>query len=208
MTGGQDGYGESARCFDDVFTFSEGSRRSSDAGTTRPLALPSLAESSGRLGASSSYVQAPAPTDALTVSELNFILKAIQSCVGEFPAIELGSPADRPEHLRRWRYAVRQSLESAGPQVMAWWTWCWEVSEAAHKVYMRAPVMSREGIRVPERAHPRWVQIETWIKPRLLACLPQQLKKQLTQRGVQGIRDEVQDILFLILKTCCPGVAD
>ena len=28
------------------------------------------------------------------------------------------------------------------------------------------------------------------------------------QRGVQGVRDEVQDILFLVLKLCCPGAAD
>ena len=73
---------------------------------------------------------------------------------------------------------------------------------------MKAPVMNRERLVVNHRVPKKWMQVETWIRPRLLACLPQQLKKQLTQRGVQGVRDEVQDILFMILKACCPGIAD
>ena len=68
--------------------------------------------------------------------------------------------------------------------------------------------MSRETIRVQPRIPTKWQLLETWIKPRLVAALPQNLKKQLTERGMQGLKDEVQDILFLILKTCRPGAAD
>eukprot|EP00959_Pyramimonas_sp_CCMP1952_P304898 6381430-Pyramimonas_sp.AAC.1 len=72
---------------------------------------------------------------------------------------------------------------------------------------MKTSIMTREGITVKARNQPKWRQLETWIKPKLIACLPQLLKKQLTQRGVQGICDETQDILYLVLKTCCPGAA-
>ena len=73
---------------------------------------------------------------------------------------------------------------------------------------MRTQVLSREGIRIAPRNGNRWSQIETWIKPRLVASLPQQLKGQLLQRGEQGFRDEAQDVLYLILNTCCPGAAE
>ena len=73
---------------------------------------------------------------------------------------------------------------------------------------MKSPAMNREGIGVAPRSVPKCSQIETWAKPRLVAALPQLLKKQLLQRGEQGFRDEVQDILYLVLKTCCLGAAD
>ena len=68
--------------------------------------------------------------------------------------------------------------------------------------------MNREGLKVEQRASANYAQFEAWIKPRLVASMPQGIKKQLTARGVQGMRDEVADILFLVLKTCCPGAAD
>ena len=52
-----------------------------------------------------------AATESLSMGELNMILKIMQQCVGEFPNIELGGMAERPDHLRRWRYAVSASLE-------------------------------------------------------------------------------------------------
>ena len=209
--------------FDDVFDFLEQAGRGTSMvsahglGATPQFGLDSrfldarpAREVAGGHGVPTSEIHrgASVPADTLSIAELNMILKALQGCVGEFPTIVLGGMAERPEHLRKWRYAVRQSLEAAGPQVMTWWSWCWEVAESTHAIYMKAPVMNRESIKVAPRIPSRWAQLETWVKPRLLTCLPQLLKKQLTQRGIQGIRDEVQDILFLLLKTCCPGAAD
>ena len=45
----------------------------------------------------------PTPEEPLPMSELNFIMKALQSLVGEFATIELGHATDRPEVLRKWR---------------------------------------------------------------------------------------------------------
>ena len=68
--------------------------------------------------------------------------------------------------------------------------------------------MNREGLRVETRPSARYARIESWVKPRLIAAMPAGSKKQLAARGVQGLKDEVCDILYLSLKTCCPGAAD
>ena len=149
----------------------------------------------------------PSPEEPLTATELSFIMRAIQGLVGEFLTVELGGVADRPEALRKWRYATTTALESAGPQVTTWWHSCWEAAEDAHSVYMQAPVMNREGLKVVHRPSAKYAQIESWIKPRLIASMPQGIKRQLTARGVQGVRDEVCDILYLLQKSCYPGVA-
>ena len=143
-----------------------------------------------------------------TPQELTFISKAMQTCVGGFPTVELGGIAERPDHLRKWRYAVFQSLEAAGPHMTQWWSWCWQMAESAHSVYLAAPIMQREGVAVGPRNPSKWAQLETWIKPRVVAAMPQHLKKQLQQRGVQGVRDEVQDILYQLTKMCHPGTPD
>ena len=114
-------------------------------------------------------------------------MKAIQSLVGEFATVELGGVAERPEALRKWRYATQTALESAGPHVTTWWNSCWQAAEEAHSLYMKAPVMSREGLRVEKRPSAKYAQIESWIKPRLVAAMPQGIKKQLTAHGVQGM---------------------
>ena len=137
--------GEPPRSFDDVFTFFAGTGSGTSMVSGRdPEANPQVGTNShplrayrgvgptGGLDEASTHGHLRAtsvPTDVLTTGELSMILKAIQTCVGEFPTMELGSVAERPEHLRRWRYAVRQALEAAGHQVMDWWSWCWEVAE-------------------------------------------------------------------------------
>ena len=40
------------------------------------------------------------------------------------------------------------------------------------------------------------------------SILPENLKKQLLARGVQGVRDEVQDMLYMVLKLACSGAAE
>eukprot|EP00959_Pyramimonas_sp_CCMP1952_P299855 6272056-Pyramimonas_sp.AAC.1 len=95
------------------------------------------------------------------------ILKAIQSCVGEFPEIALGSLAERAEQLQEWRHVVGQALEAGGPHVTQRWGWCWQVAQDTHGVHLQAPIMNRETIRVQPRNPVKWQMLETWIKPRL-----------------------------------------
>ena len=123
-------------------------------------------------------------------------MKALQSLIGAFPSIELGGVAERPEALRKWRFATTTSLEAAGPHVTTWWDSCWAQAEAAHRLYLQAPVMNREGLRVQKSTSQRYAQLESWLKPRVLAAMPSGIRKQVTARGIQGIRDETQDILF------------
>ena len=147
------------------------------------------------------------PSDSLSQGELSMILKSMQQ-VGEFPQIELGQASERPMNFRRWRYAVTSAMESAGIHVTDWWQWSLQIAEQHHRVYVQAPIMARESIVIADTVPNKWRQLELWFRPRVLACLPQVLKKTLTQRGVDGMRDEVQDILFLVFKTIAPGAAD
>ena len=143
-----------------------------------------------------------------TQTELGFILRAMQANLGEFPKIELGATADRPAHLRRWRYVTHTALDICGDHVTTWWSWCWNVAEQVHAIYLERPIMDREGMTVGPRCPQQWKQLQTWIKPRVLQVLPQQLMKQLQLRGEQGIQDEVQDVFFALLKLCHPGAQD
>ena len=69
-------------------------------------------------------IASPSPENPLTVHALNFIMKAIQSLIGEFPSMELGGVAERPEALRKWRFATTTALEAAGPRATTWWDSC------------------------------------------------------------------------------------
>lgn len=209
------------RSFDDVFTFI-GASAAPSSGIAHEPGGPTIWPTRARqLDSAAIPVAAPGleqhalvdlgvptPEEPLSTSELNFIMKAIQGLVGEFPTVELGGIAERPEVLRKWRYATQTALEAAGPQVTTWWTSCWQAAEEAHSLYMKAPVMNREGLRVERRPKAKYALIESWIKPRLVTAMPQGIKKQIAARGAQGMRDEVCDVLYLLLKTCCSGAAD
>ena len=144
----------------------------------------------------------------LSNGDLGMILKLLQQIVGEFPTIILRGMAERPEDMRKWRYAVLTSLKAAGPIVESWWKWCVSSADLTHRLYVQSPIMTREGITVAHRTPTKWLQLESWIRPKLIACLPDNLKKQLTARGMQDIEDECQDIIYLLTKSCMPGAAD
>ena len=75
------------------------------------------------------------------------------------------------------------------------WKAAWAAADETFALYLKAPVMNREGLRVTARMGDRFALIESWVKPRLLAAMPAGIKKQLTARGVQGLNDEAGDIL-------------
>ena len=134
---------EVPRCFDDVFSFFEGqSGKVPTLGAqpvvpTQPdnlLSYAQQAQPTDRPSSSFRGTEAP-PASASpgpSAQELNFILKAIQTCVREWPEVQLGGIAERPEQLRKWKFVVLTSLETAGPHMTAWWSWCWQVAEHTH----------------------------------------------------------------------------
>ena len=67
--------------------------------------------------------------------------------------------------------------------------------------------MTRGSVVVEERTPVRYQQLEMLIRPKLIGCMPDNLKKALTARGTQSIEDECQDILYLLTKACRPGAA-
>ena len=164
---------EAPRSFDDVFSFFENGSGARGPGEVRhepgqqPLREPQANTlnhgvgptmgpgiSSQGLGEVLDEVSSSPST-----AELNLILRAVQACVGEFPTIELGAVAERPEHLRKWHYSVFQILEAAGPQVIEWWSWCWNKAEESHNLYQKAPIMIREGINVDHETRHNGVKL-------------------------------------------------
>ena len=137
------------RSFGDVFTFIGASAAQSSGSGREPGGSIHWPTRAGQFDSAAIPVAAPGleqpapvdlggppPEEPLSTSELNFIMKAIQGLVGEFPTVELGGIAERPEVLRKWRYATQTALEAAGPQVTTWWTSCWQAAEEAHSLYM------------------------------------------------------------------------
>ena len=102
-----------------------------------------------------------------------------------------------------------ESLRATGHHVEQWWEWCWRLAEQEHDKYLVAPMMQREQIRVQQRVPAEWAQIATWIYPKFVGSLPQQLKKQVTEMSVHGrVRYEAQDLMFLLLKQASPGAQE
>ena len=55
--------------------------------------------------------------------------------------------------------------------MIAWWTPVWAAAEEAFGLYLKAPVMNREGLRVVRRPSARYAFLEAWAKPRLIASM-------------------------------------
>ena len=196
--------GTNARGFDEVMGFFTGgvnfdmggrpNQNGCSTPTTNLVAAASAANQPSSfqdgLNQPAGYVSRVATSDTLSNSDLVIILRVLQQCLGDFPTITLRSMAERPEDLREWKYAVATSLKAAGPHVQEWWTWVNTTAELTHKLYARAPIMAREGIAVGQRTPGKFLQLECWIRPKLISCLPENLKRQLTQRGIQGGVDD------------------
>ena len=88
----------------------------------------------------------------LSNGDLGMMLKLLQQMVAEFPTIILRGMAERPEDMRKWRYAVLTSLKAAGPIVESWWKWWVSSADLTHRLYVQSPIMIREGITVAHRS--------------------------------------------------------
>ena len=109
---------------------------------------------------------------APSMAELSMILKTLQSMVPEFPKLEVGELGTRPRRLQQWLLNVTQALEPAGHHVMSWWQWDRNSAECTHCIFLTKPLDQREIIFPPEPIPAHLAQVESWMRPRILACLP------------------------------------
>ena len=100
------------------------------------------------------------------------ISKTFQSLVPELPKLEPGEPGTRARWFRQWLTTVTQALEPDGPYVSAWWSWIRTSAENAHNILVTKPLDQREQIYPRESIPPQFSQLESWLRPRVLACLP------------------------------------
>ena len=170
-----------------------------------------LSHSAGSAGPStfqSMSVVSPAPVATPSMGELNMILKTLQTLVPEFPKLDPGDPSTRARRFQQWLLQVTQSLEPAGSHVAAWWSWVLTTAEQAHRVMTIRPVDQRENI-IPREAFPlQFVQVESWLRPRIFACIPKTQREWVYLRAQQGVVDPSNVLLFYAYKFFAPGSPD
>ena len=101
--------------------------------------------------------------------------------------------------------SVTQALEPAGPHVTAWWTWVRTTAENTHKVFISQPIDQREHVFPLDEIPVGYSQVESWMRPRILASLPKNQRSWVDQRAQTGVHDQSHVLVFYLFKTFTPG---
>ena len=133
------------------------------------------------------------------------LLKTVQAFVPDFPKLEMGEPATRATRMLNWFTSIEQSVNPAGPHLIQWWQWCRQEAQGAYDIFLAAPTHQRESIMPAAPTPMAWLQIEAWIRPRVLEALPKDIKEWVNMRARQGKLDAVQVLLFYLMKSFSPG---
>ena len=142
---------------------------------------------------------------APSMGELNMILKILQSLVPEFSKLELGEPGTRARRLQQWLLQVSQAIEPAGPYVTSWWQWVRQSAESTHHIYLTKPLDQREQVCPREILPTQYAQVESWLRPRILATLPKQQKDWVDLRAQAGQQDPSNVLVYYLFKLFSPG---
>ena len=70
------------------------------------------------------------------------------------------------------------------------------------------PVGQRENITPREAVLPQFVQVESWLRPRILACIPKTQREWVDLRAQQRVVDPSNVLLFYAYKFFAPGSPD
>lgn len=146
----------------------------------------------------------PASMDPPSMAELNLILKTVQTLVPEFPKLEPGDPGTRARRLQQWLLQISQALEPAGPHVTSWWNWVCTSAQTTHNVFVTKPLDQREHIFPHDVIPPQFAQVESWMRPRILACLPKSQRDWVDLRAQTGVVDQSNVLVFYLYKLFVP----
>ena len=123
------------------------------------------------------FLEEDASPQTLSAAELGMLLKSIQAFVPEFPRLEMGDPVTRANRLLAWKISVQQAINPAGPHLIQWWKWCQKEADQAYKVFLKTAMHERKTI-IPISTMPSaWMQVEAWIRPRILEALPKDIRE-------------------------------
>ena len=183
-----------------------------ESAATPPISREAeLSQSAGMSGPSTFQPMSavsPASVATPSMAELNMILKTLQTLVPEFPKLDPGDPSTPARSFQQWLLQVVQSLEPAGSHVTSWWSWVRTTAEQAHRVMTTRPVDQRENIIPREAGPPQFVQVEPWLRPRILACIVKTQREWVNLRAQQGVVDPSNVLLFYAYKFFAPGSPD
>ena len=135
-------------------------------------------------------------------------MKAIAAFIGELPKLEFGDSATRASRLQTWLGAVSQAVQPAGPHLIKWWQWVQQEAERAHKLFLVTPVMSRESILPTASIPDPWLQLESWMRPKLLEVLTKDIRDWVNMRARQNVIDPSHVLVFYLMKSFSPGGAE
>ena len=141
-----------------------------------------------------------APVPAPSTAELNMVLKLLQTFVPEFPKLEAGDPGTRARRLQQWLQQVSQAIEPAGHHVISWWSWVRTSAESNHRVFLTKALDQREQVFPRDAVPLQHTVVESWMRPRILACLPKAQKDWVDLRAQAGAVDTSNILVFYLFK--------
>ena len=103
-------------------------------------------------------------------------MKTLQIFVPEVPKLQAGESATRARRLLQWFQQVTQALEPAGHHVTSWWTWVRLSAHSTHIIFLTKPLDQQDQIYPQELVPPHFAEVESWMRPRILACLPNHVR--------------------------------
>ena len=129
------------------------------------------------------------------------LLKMLDTFLKELPRLELGDASTRAHRLLTWKVAVQQQITPAGRRLKAWWKWCIGQAETTYDVFLLAGIHEREAI-VPKAQMPvEWEQLESWMRPKVIECLPKDIREWTNMRGRLGYIDDSHILLFHLMSS-------
>jgi len=142
------------------------------------------------------------------MTELNMILKMIQTFLIELPKIQLGDVSTRANRLIAWKTEIDQALVPIGTHMRNWWRWCMTQAQKTYTRFLAASIQERESV-MPSLPMPEiWVQIDSWMRTKLPESIPKDIKDWIDQRARQGHVDMTHVIIFFVVRMFGPGSAE
>ena len=76
---------------------------------------------------------------------------------------------------------------NSGHHVMSWWQWVRTSAESTHRIFLTKLFDQRERVFPQEPMPVYQAQVESWMRPRILACLPKILRDWVDLRATAGV---------------------
>ena len=79
------------------------------------------------------------------------------------------------------------------------------IRENAHSIFLTRPLDQRERICPQEAVPAHHAQVESWMRPRILACLPKTQREWVDLRASAGVVDASNTLVYHLFKFFAPG---